>query len=392
MNIGVFFHDYQPMHEAKDPGQIVLGFEDIGVKVELVTLEKPVLNNYSNLPIRLISAAQAHGENFWASTEYDAVIAYTWLREDFLWMPETLKRAGKRVVVKADTDGRIAFPLHPRWDCFSGKALGVLPTLKVLRRRLNRQLGGAKGSAGLIRHLNVADIAVVETPQAFSNLAYILGYWKRAELLGKFIIMPNPVAPDVLEAEFKQKKDQIVAVGNWETRFGDYRVKNTEVMCKVVTEFLSLNPRYRAVIMGEGEEILKKLFARTHLGTLSRIWITGQIPHRDVVKHISASRIIFAPSISESFGIAASEAVCLGCSIVGSPLESFQYLTCSGFSGTLAATFDKEAYLGALIADAIRWDRGDYSPERVAAFWREQLDRKEIARKYARMFDRLLFS
>ena len=46
MNIGVFFHDYQPMHEDKDPGQIVLGFDDIGVKVELVTLEKPGLHNY----------------------------------------------------------------------------------------------------------------------------------------------------------------------------------------------------------------------------------------------------------------------------------------------------------------------------------------------------------
>jgi hypothetical protein len=77
----------------------------------------------------------------------------------------------------------------------------------------------------------------------------------------------------------------------------------------------------------------------------------------------------------------ASESVCLECSLVGSLLESLPYLTLCGLFGTLAAIFDEDAYLGALIADAVHWERGDYSAEKTASFWRAELDRKEVARK-----------
>jgi adenylate cyclase len=51
-----------------------------------------------------------------------------------------------------------------------------------------------------------------------------------------------------------------------------------------------------------------------------------------------------------------------------------------GFSGTTASSFDGEAILAALIQDSTKWDRGDYEPEEIAAFWRSKLDRKKIAK------------
>lgn len=392
LNICVFFHAFEPCHECKDPGQILLGLRDIGLESEMVTLQKSALDGYTGLPIRTITPEQAKDINFWRSTTYDAVIAYSWLRSDYFWIPEILKKAGKKVIIKSDTDGRMAFPLHPRWDCFTSSTLGIIPILKILRRKMKRRVNAPNDSEDLISHLKIADITVVETPQSFSNLAYILGYWKRTELLRKIEIIPNPVATDVLSTNYNHKKNQLVAIGNWNVKFGDYLVKNTKVMCNVLTKFLSLNPNYQAFIIGEGQDLLNKLLAKSEPCILNRIKIIGRIPHEDVIKYLSHAKIIFAPSISESFGLAVSEGICMGCSIVGSPLESFQFLSNGGFCGTLASTFEEQAYLGALIADTIRWEKGAYSPKRIATYWRAELDRKTIAGKYARMLEHLLGS
>lgn len=96
------------------------------------------------------------------------------------------------------------------------------------------------------------------------------------------------------------------------------------------------------------------------------------------------------PSISEGSSIVAAEALSLGCSVVASPLESLQLLTCGSSHGTLSADFSVDAFAGALFADAIRWDRGEYAPEGSAAFWRERLDRKRIARELRLHFDQIL--
>jgi hypothetical protein len=51
-----------------------------------------------------------------------------------------------------------------------------------------------------------------------------------------------------------------------------------------------------------------------------------------------------------------------------------------GFSGTTTSTLDKKAILAALLQDAIKWDNGEYEPEKIAAFWRAKLDRRIIAK------------
>lgn len=42
----VFFHDYKLFHEIKDPGQIPIGLNEIGIDVSFVTLKKKELLNY----------------------------------------------------------------------------------------------------------------------------------------------------------------------------------------------------------------------------------------------------------------------------------------------------------------------------------------------------------
>jgi hypothetical protein len=66
--------------------------------------------------------------------------------------------------------------------------------------------------------------------------------------------------------------------------------------------------------------------------------------------------------------------------MVGTPLESLHFLSMQGFSGTTASTFEREAILAALLEDAVKWDRENYVPEKIAAFWRAKLERKIVAK------------
>lgn len=387
MRIGVFFQEFEPYHYAKDPGQIVLGLSEIGVDVELVTLGKPTLVGYKELPIKLIQSEQAQDAAFWRTSGYNMVLAYTWLRSPFLWILQLLNAAGLPVIVKGDTDGRLNYPLYPMWDTFVGNLPGILPYLKIARRRLKRRLGSRQHFINLLMHLESAAGAVVETPQAFANLAHILARHGATQLLEKISIIPNPVATSNLVPVSKSK--QVVAVGNWEMKFGDYYVKNTEAMCSAIGRFLAVRPDFIAILIGKGDDFLKKLLLGLPTEISYRINIVGEVPHPKVLNFLNRSRILFMPSISEGLSIAASEALTAGCSIVGSPLESLHYLSQGGKYGTLAARFDANAYCGALVADAVRWDRGEYNPVATATFWSNELDRKRIAGEFLRLFIRV---
>jgi hypothetical protein len=390
MKVGVFFHAYEQLHANKDPGQITLGLNDIGVRAEMVTLEKAQLGADSDVPLRLVSPSQARSPAFWESTDYDVVLAYSWLRSDFLWIPKAMKAGGKRVVVKGDTDGRINAPIHPRWDCFASQFLGVLPSLKIIRRRITRKLRAGRIWRDFSAHLACADMAVVETPQAFSNIACIAERWGASQLLQKITVIPNPVAPSALARDASAKQKRVVAIGSWKIRFGDYYAKNTPIMCCAVVRFLSARSDYEATLVGDGGDLLDRCLAEAPGDVRVRVHVTGALPHGDVLRTLGNSKIFFMPSISEGCPMAAGEALSQGCSIVGGPLESLQFFALGGTCGTLAASFSEEALAGALAADAIRWDRGEYRPDAIFSVWRERLDRKEVARCFARLFQQVI--
>lgn len=387
MRVGVFFQEFEPYHLTKELGQIVLGLNEIGVDAELVTLEKSSLVAHLELPLRIIRPEQARDVAFWRSSGYDTVLAYTWLRSQFLWIPQLLTEAGLPVIVKGDTDGRLNYPLHPMWDNYVGSLPGVWPYLKIARRRIKRQLNARQNFSHLSMHLEVASGAVVETPQAFSNLASLLAAFGASHLLEKISVIPNPVVTSGLAVASKLK--HVVAIGNWEMKFGDYYVKNSKTMCSSIGRFLSVRPDFNAILIGKGGDFLNGFLTGLPTAVSNRIQILGELTHSKVLRILNESKILFMPSISEGLSIAASEALTSGCSIVGSPLESLQYLSQGDKYGTLAANFGEDAYVGALVADAVRWDRGDYNPVAIATYWSNEFNREQIAGKFQRLFHRV---
>ena len=381
MKISVFFDIYCPFHENKDPGQIPLGLMDNGVDSGVITVTKKELANYSPKFLLTQSALkELYNEEFWSKNDSDVIIAYPLQGAFYSPLVEKMKLGGKKVLLKFDSDGRIAYPLQrhslriPLHERFTLSNLMSdvwwrLPFKSLKRRR------HAKVAAETIRQIELSDGVIIESPDALSNLNFFLAAWGRSDLIKKTRFIPNPVTPEFVEGEVGKKENIAVSYGRWY----DFRQKNTRVMVETVVEFLTVRRDYRFIIFGKGTDEVKNLLEGVPENIKERIEILGFVEREKIKGLLTNAKIFFVPSRWESFSIAAAEALCTGCSIVGTPAEALRYLSMQGFSGTIASTFDKEAILAALLQDAIKWENGDYEPEKIAAFWRAKVDRKIIA-------------
>jgi glycosyltransferase involved in cell wall biosynthesis len=382
LKISVFFDLYQPFHETKDPGQIPLGLMDNKVNAGVITVTKKVLQGY-NPKFHLTQRAlnEFYNPEFWSKNDSDAIIAYPLQGALYSPLIEKMKAVRKRVLIKFDSDGKIAYPLQRHSHRiplrerltvrnFVSEVWWRLP-FKSLKYKKH-----AKVAAEIIKQIELCDAAIIESPEALSNLNFFLAAWGRSDLIKKTYFVPNPVTPEFVEGKVASKENIAVTHGRWD----DSTVKNTAVMKETVVAFLNNRKDYKFIIFGSGIEIVKNLIKDTPEEVKNRIEVLGYLEHKQVKETLRSAKIFFVPSRWESFSIASAEALCTGCSIVGTPIESLRYLSMQGFSGSIAATFDKEAILAALLQDAIKWDNDKYNPEKIAGFWRLILDRKVVAK------------
>ena len=372
---------YCPFHENKDPGQIPLGLMDNGINSGVITVSKKDLANYSPKFVLTQNTQNEFYKDFWLKNDSDAIVTYHAQGKSNVPLIEKMKLGGKKVILKFDSDGRIAYPLQRHYHRVPllerltirnmiSAAYWRLP-FKSLKRRKH-----AAVAAEITKQIELSSAAIIESPDALANLNYFLAAWGRSDLIKKTHFIPNPVTPEFVEGEICKKDNIAVTHGRWD----DFTVKNTGVMVETVVEFLTQRQEYRFIIFGSGTDQVKKLLEVAPQNVRDRITIQGFVEHRNVKDMLENAKLLFVPSRWESFSIASAEALCTGCSIVGTPAEALRYLSMQGLSGSIAATFDKEAILAALLQDATKWDNGKYDPEKIAAFWRPILDRKTVAK------------
>ena len=381
MKISVFFDVYCPYHESKDPGQIPLGLMDNGVYSSVITVFKKELDKYSpKFEVTQQTIDEFYGD-FWLKNNSDAIVTYHACVKSNVPLMEKMKTGGKKVILKLDCDGKIGYPLQrhrhrvPLRERLTianvvSEAFWRLP-FKSLKKRKHAEL-----AAEITKQIELCNATIIESPEALANLNYFLAAWGRSDLIRKTHFIPNPVTPEFVEGEIGKKENLAVAHGRWE----DYTVKNTAVMAETVVEFLTQSQEYRFMIFGSGTEQVNRLLESAPQSVRDRITVLGFIEHEKIQEKLKNAKLLFVPSRWESFSIASAEALCTGCSIVGTPAEALRYQSMQGFSGSISATFDKKAILAALLQDANKWDQGKYDQEKIAAYWRPILNRKSVAK------------
>ena len=237
-----------------------------------------------------------------------------------------------------------------------------------------------------IEQIEIVDAVVIESPDAASNLSFFLTKNGRPDLINKICVIPNPVTPDIINSRIEGKENIVVSIGRW----NDVVQKNPEGLVNVLKKFLYLESNWEAFIIGPGEKVIEGYMKDISTSVRQRINITGPLGHEKIKDYLLKSKIFFVPSTGESFGIAAAEGVCCGCTVVGSPLESLRYLTMQGFSGNVSYSLDVDAMFGALAYEANKWESNDIDYINISNYWREKLNRQSIAKQFAKIIDKLV--
>jgi glycosyltransferase involved in cell wall biosynthesis len=386
MRAAIFFDEYMPLHETKDPGLLALGLNRLCCSTSLITLGKPELENY-NAPFVLIARDRQRfaDASFWRRLEAEVVICYTWLDPSYNDIVAALRDSGKIIVLKADSDGRLGYPLAPRY----------FQTTKPLQRLKHVCEEGAFFSKifpsyrsrvkEIIRQIQMANAVLIESPKALSNMREFLGYWWNQNLLSKFHVIPNPVADDVMQAQITAKENVLMSVGRW-----DSPQKNAAMLLKCSHKFLTDNDGWRLQLvstLGHGRKLVENIVSRWTLALRSRVEIQGPLEsHGQMVQLFNRTKIFFVPSRWEGFPIAAAEAVCMGCTIAGTPLEALDFLVAEGFSGKLSKGFTFGDLTRTLQREASSWLQNVYNPFAIAAYWRQRLSSETVASQVMKLF------
>ncbi len=381
MKVSVFFDNYLPFHEQKDPGQIPLGLMENGLDAAVITVAKPELADYHpKFGFTQKSLDELYSDEFWTKDNSDVILAYPLRGTLYSPLLAKIKASGKKVLLKLDSDGKIAYPLQR--DYFMVPLKERLSLRNIVgdvwwhvaseSQKRNRH---AAVALELIKRVELSDAVIIESPDAQSNLNYFLTAWGRSDLTKKTVFIPNPVRPEFTEAPLNKKEKTVVAFGRWD----DYKQKNTAVMIQTIAAFLENRVDFKFIVFGGGIDILNAALADTPRSVKERMEILGFVEQPQIPQMLSKAKMLFVPSRWESFSIASGEALCMGSTLVGTPLESLRYLSLQGFSGTTASTFQKEALLAALIQDAFKWDINQYDQQKIAVFWRSKLNRKNVA-------------
>jgi glycosyltransferase involved in cell wall biosynthesis len=114
-----------------------------------------------------------------------------------------------------------------------------------------------------------------------------------------------------------------------------------------------------------------------------RVILRGRVRRNELPELFAASRIFYSPSAFESFGIAAGEALCSGCSVVAANLVSmgsFEWFAKDG-SGTLAARDDETGHTEALRMELAMWREGKRNPTEISKQWSARLHERAVAER-----------
>lgn len=379
----VFYDGYEPRFETKCSGQIAIGLKEKGQDVLFITKRKRELLKYA--PVFNIVQIDIIEELYDLVRPSDRVIFYSWLDPIYTETINILAGKNKNIIIKADSDGRIGIVDEPSHRFSDYIRLHKPPLWKVFPRLLKSRIKtlGKIREQSIIRQIEKVARVAIESPDALQNLCSFLVRNGRNDLVEKICFIPNPVTNEFLTMETPEKQNIIISVGRWE----DEIQKNSRALIRSIVKFLELKPQWRVFFIGTGEEILRKYLINIQPEIFARITITGPVEHSEIKKYTAVSKMLFMPSRYESFGIAAAEAVCVGCSLVGSPIESLKYLAMQGFSGTTASTFADYSFLACLLHEAGKWERKEYSPEIIGNFWKSRLSPTFIASEYIRISD-----
>jgi glycosyltransferase involved in cell wall biosynthesis len=366
---------------VRDGGLVCLGLRTLGMDAKFVALGQP--GTREDVPLITCTLEHMMDAAWWKQWGLEGVILCSWALPRYEPIARAVKTAGCKLILTYDV-ANIASPyVWPRMylrekyhlDRDEGHRFSAIrAVLKTMLHSVPRY------HAGTLAHLSHADRIVVSSPLALQRYRRHLLALKRADLAGRVRTVPYPVVKEMSHDPGIPKKPMLVAAARWESFF-----KNAPLLMRVLGRVLAEQPEYTAKIAGSGAETLRALAGKLDASCRSRIEIIGWLDHEKVPALYRESQIFLCTSYSESFMIAAGEALSCGCSVVGDArISSMVYFTGLG-SGTVSCDGSADNFGDAVRAEIAAWKSGARDPAQISAAWRDRLHADRVAAAFLKI-------
>ena len=361
---------------ARDSGLLCRGFQALGCESRAVMPGERKPEDDADL-IRT-DFANLESAAWWRGHQLDGVVLYAWGSPKFRKVARAIRQAGIFLVLNQDNGGLIS-PLagfrgwiEEQWIMTGrGDQIAFLKTV-------------ARGIAGLIAtdpmraaHLKEGNVIACVSPVAASHYRKLCRIYGGTALTGRVKLLPHPV-----ETRFHfegAKTRQVACVGRWQ----DHLQKRPLLMQAVIRRLVESDTEVRVEIVGNLTDPLQDWHHLLGPDLRERVSMRGMVNREQLAEILRRSQVFYSPSAFESFGIAAGEALCSGCSVAAGrsvSMASFEWFV-SENSGTLAAADNAEGHLGALLRELESWRLGLRDPVLIAARWRDRLHEDRVAAK-----------
>jgi glycosyltransferase involved in cell wall biosynthesis len=317
------------------------------------------------------------------------MVLNTWSAPRYNGIRQAALTATPRIIEKLDTDG-VRSPRAWFWQYANNSRASYRDSDNPLKRFFSPGLAALRilAAYGLMdrkiaRAMSRMPALAAESPIAAERIRRFMRQY--CNPIPKVVCIPHPVVEDYMHADASgPRENRIVSVGRWQA----YQ-KNFPLLLDVLEKFLEIHPDWEADIIGQ----LPKGWqpgARFTEGTSGRrIHFHNYMAHREISSIYKKSKIFFLSSRYESFNIAAAEALCCGCSVVG-PVDIASVPFFAGeASGTVACRQRRDHFLDALGAEVQAWETGQRNPERISQKWVATVGSVAVAKKFVECFESL---
>jgi glycosyltransferase involved in cell wall biosynthesis len=369
-----------PAFWSRDGGLMCLGLRKAGFDSRFVALGKPCVRE--DLPLVLGTLEQFHDPAWWSQLHADGVFLTSWGAPRFEGIARAIKQSGALLAIRLDSAGapspRVNFRRYLQITYSLARDTGrKFPGIYSLAKTLLFRFSRRAFDIRFCQHLSHADLIVIESPlarQALCRYLRLLGYPDIAE---RVCVLFHPLLDSVSYNRNVRKLPRIIAVGRW-----DAHAKDAPRLMKVLATVLPQRSSCDAVLFGSGEKQLAVLRDRLPKSIQSRISILGAVSRDALCEAYQASQVILIPSRYESGPMAAAEALCCGCSVVGSALLPSVNFMCSQGSGTLSASRSVGDLSDALALELHAWSAGRRDPSAISRAWIDRVSVSAVVRDF----------
>lgn len=325
---------------------------------------------------------------WWRSQQLDGVVLYAWGRPRFRKVAAAIREAGIFLVLNQDNSGLVS-PLagfgdwlRAQW-MYGGQGMNVAAWMRTARLILRGLTAGLFLTDPLrASHLKQGDVIACVSPKAAEHYQRLCLMYGGKSLASRVQVLPHAVEP-LFHYSGQVKRRQIACVGRWQ----DEVQKRSRRLMAVLDRLLETDAEVTVVIAGHATDGMRNWHAALEDVCQCRVRLAGMTGRKELAGLFDESQVFYSPSAYESYGIAAAEALCAGCSVVAGHLvtmPSFEWFL-SENSGRLAERDDAADHAEALSAELDAWNRGDRNAGGISDMWCGRLHADKVAKRVVGM-------